>query len=273
MNDIKTVARKWYAFLEFPKEYDKIFEMLLLRADIDDTLLNKSCEEMNQAQDAGKSLVYALARCEALEKIFQKAKMPQEIFADTISDIKVWALDYYTRTKKFGTDHIWWLANILDFKLFKLGRLQYTFTEALADYPLMQMKKEDPVIGIHIPRKDLLTPEICKDSLRRADAFFAKYFPDFAYSFYTCGSWMLSPDLELFLNENSNVLNFKHMFHMVYEEENNAILFFIFPWGTQPEQATTLDAETSLQKKVQEHIVSGKKLHIGYGVIPKNSAY
>ncbi len=70
-------------------------------------------------------------------------------------------------------------------KRFKLGRLQYCFKTMDRDIPELGVAKGDKVIDMHIPALGPLCPEDCAESLDIARAFFAKYYPEYKYEYFT----------------------------------------------------------------------------------------
>ena len=269
---IKELAKKWYIDLGFEDKFDVLFDKILEREDIAEALLDKTCAELEEIGDREACLIYALSKCEELEKKYSEAGISNEIFMATISDIKVWTLDYYDRTNIFGLDQVMWIERHLDFTIFKLGRLQFEFSPSLVDCPEKNLKKGDNTLGIHITRNEPFTPEKWEESFKMAKEFFEKYFPWYEYKYFSCSSWLLSPDLDIILDESSNILKFKKLFDIISVNENDIMLYFVFGWGTKIEDIEKIEVKTSLQRKVKEYVLSGNKLHSSYGIIDKEGA-
>jgi hypothetical protein len=51
-------------------------------------------------------------------------------------------------------------------------------------------------------------------SLDEARAFFPRHFPDEHYAAFSCGSWLLDPQLLEYLPEDSNIVSFQHRFEL-----------------------------------------------------------
>ena len=267
MNDIKLLAKNWYNYLDFPTKYNEYFDKILAREDIDNSLLSKSCSDISEMQDNEISLVYALASCEELKEKYKNAGISDEIFKDTMADIRIWSVDYLERRKKGGLEHLGWINHHLNFSLFKLGRLQFNFSPAEVDYEPLGIKKGDNTLGVHIPRSEPFTPEVWEASFAMAKEFFAKYFPEYSYKYYSCFSWFLSPDLDKLMNKDSNVLKFQKLFTVAHTEENDIMLYFTFGWGTTLKDIEKIEAKTSLQKRIKKYVAEGNKLTHGYGFI------
>lgn len=271
MSNIKYLAKKWYEYLKFPTEYKEHFDNILTRDDIDSTLTAKSCSEISKLKDFELNLIYALYSLEALKAKYDDLGISEGIFKDTMNDIRIWATDYLERSGKGGLEHINWISHHLTFSLFKLGRLQFNFAPSEMDYKPLKIKKGNNTLGVHIPRGEPFTPEAWEASFEIAKEFFAKFFPQYSYEYFSCFSWFLSPDLDKLVDKNSNILKFQKLFDVAYTEENDIMLYFTFGWGTTLEDLENIEAKTSLQRKIKEYIKAGNKLTHGYGFIRKNS--
>src|SRR6202035_466662 len=89
-------------------------------------------------------------------------------------------------------------------------------------------------IGLHIPEAGPMTPEAVASSLGQARAFFPRHFPDERYTAFTCGSWLLDPQLLEYLPAGSNIARFQRMFELEpYQEPDGLdadveVLRFVF---------------------------------------------
>lgn len=146
----------------------------------------------------------------------------ENIFFDTMSDIKIWCTNDFDRYGKYGLDNIYWIAKHLSMKIFRLGRLQYEFSRFLI---LPHAKLKDIIrcpyhlgekcITLHIPQGEKLDHDMCLKSLAMAKDFFAKYYPDYKYRCYTVITWLINPDFESILGKESNIVKFGKMFNLL----------------------------------------------------------
>ena len=60
----------------------------------------------------------------------------------------------------------------------------------------MVFKPKDNIVAIHIPKKTDLSEENITHSLEEAKEIVSQRYPDFKPHFFTCNSWLLSPDLK-----------------------------------------------------------------------------
>lgn len=168
-------------------------------------------------------LVYALLPYTMAK--YQAAGINETVFYDTMDDIRIWIDDYKAVSGgKFGLDELNWIMNHLQMKIFKLARLQfqtinYYFPKNYTT-PLGTLKLGSKTLNVHIPRGEKLTQSACRESFAAAQHFFAKYFPKYAAYAFVCHSWLIYSKNSLFMNKDSNIIKFAHMFDIVNESEN-----------------------------------------------------
>ncbi|MDG4839149.1 acyltransferase domain-containing protein [Micromonospora sp. WMMD967] len=151
-----------------------------------------------------------------------------------------------------------WLTLHVRGSIYELGRLQH--------HP------GDTAIGLHVPDAGPLTPEAVAASLDEARAFFARHFPDETYTAFSCGSWLLDPQLREYLPEGSNIVRFQQMFELVpYEEKDGPdadveVLRFVFRTLSTP--LDQLPRRTALQRAIVDHLRAGRHWHWRHGSFP-----
>ncbi|MFC5003735.1 acyltransferase domain-containing protein [Dactylosporangium cerinum] len=132
----------------------------------------------------------------------------------------------------------------------------------LYDLGRLQHQRGDTAIGLHIPDSGPLTAEAVDASLDEARAFFPRHFPDEQYTAFSCGSWLLDPQLLEYLPEDSNIVRFQRRFELEpYEEPEGVnadveVLRFVFRSLTTP--LDQLPGRTVLQRAVAEHLKAGR---------------
>lgn len=264
---VKEVIRYWYSRLSFPKEYNGVFEELLSRIKVSDAITVEGYDVF--CPDGERNLLSYLYLCsEAAEKCRERG-IPEEVITDTLSDIVIWTKNWSAVKGHLCLFELGWLKRHLSGKLFRLGRLQFCMDGAERDIPSYGIKKGDNVMEIHIPAGQSLTDEAVRDSIERAKEFFAKYFPEYKYSVFTCHSWLLDDDLKEYLPEDSGIIRFGNMFDKVASDDSNAIVRYLFPWDTTVLNIGHRHPVSSLAKKVQRAVTGGKTFHETLGVIRK----
>lgn len=217
-----------------------------------------------------------------------KKGIADDVFFDTMSDIKIWTENYFDQSGKIGLEEINWIKLHIKGEIFKIGRLQYQIFKYYFGKKFEEngktIKFGNPCLNIHIPRGEKLLQEQCKQSICAAKKFFAKHFPSMQTDIMICDSWLLSSCNKAFMSENSNIIKFAQMFKIVKEKEAATdAIFYIFK--TRISQGMLLgnmkkygyyydlskfEANTSLQKTAKEYIMNGGKLGTAQGVLKQN---
>ncbi|MFD9734538.1 acyltransferase domain-containing protein [Umezawaea sp. NPDC059074] len=131
--------------------------------------------------------------------------------------------------------------------VYELGRLQH--------------QRGGTAIGLHIPEAGPLTPKSIDASLDEARAFFPRHFPDEHYTAFSCGSWLLDPQLLDYLPEDSNIIRFQQRFELEPHEQLEGldadveVLRFAFRTLTTP--LDQLPHGTALQRAIVTHLQAG----------------
>lgn len=132
---------------------------------------------------------------------------------------------------------------------------------SLGDLSLV-CKEGSPVISVHIPEGEPLTPSLVDESFSMA---LARFNP----ALFVCDSWLLDPELGKVLPLESNICNFMQRFlkfpvafttPQIYER--------VFGFGVTKADILGWECTTSLQRKVQEHILDGGVFQTMGGFIP-----
>ncbi|MBL7256242.1 acyltransferase domain-containing protein [Paractinoplanes lichenicola] len=151
-----------------------------------------------------------------------------------------------------------WLTLHVRGGLYELGRLQF--------------QRGDATLGLHIPESGPLTPAAIDASLAEARAFFPRHFPDEPYPSFSCGSWLLDPQLRDYLPGDSNIIGFQKRFDLSpYEEPEGLdcdveVLRFTFRTLSTP--LDQLPRRTALQRAVIDHLRAGHHWQWRRGTFP-----
>ena len=271
MSDTKFVLDKWFYKLGFDQEYADTLKLLQKEAKLY-SVERLDYEILKKKKNPILNLVYFLYKCEELSEKYKEHGINESILIDTLSDIRIWANTYYDYSEgKFGIEEIDWLEKHIEFRLFKLGRLQFAFGKAEQSSLKEKISKEDNIIEVHIPKGGPLAYRECIQSFEFANYFFETYFPHYQYTFYTCYSWLLDDNLKELLKDNSNIIKFADMFTKLYSKESYAAIKYLFKWTDSKNDLKKLMSKNSFQKKIIDYILSGGVLNETYGIINKNN--
>ena len=120
----------------------------------------------------------------------------------------------------------------------------------------------DPVIRLHIPPVGKMTPEMIDKTLVEAKKFAKEHYPDFNYKAFACHSWLVDPQLDEILNQESNIVKFRQRFHSLTRKSGGTDVFnFIFNKPNMNFDIRDLPEDSSLQRALKNHYLSGKAIY------------
>lgn len=209
----------------------------------------------------------------------------EEIFFDTMDDIRIWIDDHKSRTGEYGLYELNWIMHHMNLDIFKIGRLQF---QKFKYYFNTSYKKDDTefkfgekILNIHIPRGERLNIDDCEKSISTAKDFFEKHFPNYPSNKFICHSWLLYPQNKDFMKENSNILKFAKLFDIVKTTEHPTQTY-LWIFGTKENEKSLIEnkkkfgkygntdnlpQKTSLQKSAVKYINNGGTFGEGMGVL------
>lgn len=157
-----------------------------------------------------------------------------------------------------GLDAPWWLVLHVRGALFELGRLQFRRARATWSLPEAPFVTGDPVLDVHIPPTGPLTPEAVDLSFLSARAFFGRHFPADDSPWGVCTSWLLDPQLLVYLPDDANIARFQRRFQVdegwSIADDGSIIRFVFRRSGTAVDD---LPRRTTLERAVVDHIRAG----------------
>ena len=154
-----------------------------------------------------------------------------------------------------------WLTFFAGGKLFRLNDFQYEKRE----------HNGRPAIGIHIPAGTKLNVYQNILSFREALDFFETYYPEIEISGFTCESWLLSREIEEVMGKKTNISRFGDMFdhYSINDTQGDAVYRFVYNLVAPYPPLEELPENTTLQRKLKEYMIKGKKAYALGGFISK----
>lgn len=213
-------------------------------------------------------MLYAIALSKHTRLLYKQKGIADEIFLDTMYDLKAKLMECHQLHDVWGTAVFWWEIDLFNLNLIALGRLQFEVNEFAEEYQgeKYSLKPGDKVLNMHIPSGKPLNCEECKESFIRATTFYREYFVDRPVAFM-CNSWLLYPAHREFLPKNSNILKFMDFFDIISSKErkDQGYLWRIFykDWKNEPKD---LPRNSSLQRAYADWIMAGNYAGEGLGV-------
>lgn len=265
--EVPKIIEKWYLALGFPSEFNREFYKALETIRISDAI-SIDTYDIN-CEDGLRNLLSFLYMCEALEAKYKTRGIDRKILMDTLSDLVRWCVIWSNLKGSLYLGELGWLKNHLCGNLYMLGRLQFAMGSAEHAIPEAGIAQGDPVMEVHIPEEGPLSADAVEAAFAEAKTFFAAHFPEFAYSCFTCHSWLLDPTLQQLLPPQSNILRFQNRFTVTEAIESYALLRYIFRWNTTRVNLAYAQPSSNFAAKVKELVRGGKKFYEAIGFIQK----
>ena len=136
--------------------------------------------------------------------------------------------------------------------------------KGVLEYELIDGAEKE--IAVHIPSDADMCIESVRKSLSDFYKFCNQFFPEWVAVKLTCDSWMMMPELEKFLGENSNIVKFQKLFTIEnIDRDATWYMGWIFP-GYEIIN-NELPENTTLQKELKRYLLDGNKFGIAKGCI------
>ncbi len=219
--------------------------------------------------------LYYICLTKALKEQYKKAGIPNEIYDDSVLDLK------YKMTKCKNIHGVWgtfvstWSYFFFRMELFGLGRMQFRLLPYEGKETVIvggrTLSPGDLVIDSHIPASGKPFDKTARmASYERAAQFFQKKTGD--TPIFACHSWLLYPPLRDVLNDKSNIISFMDDFKIAEYEPftGSEDLWRIF--GSDADKpASELPRNTSIQRAMADWLEKGNRLGAGMGVFVYDS--
>ena len=177
----------------------------------------KLCQEID-VHNFSSQMIFYLCLVPALYEKYKKRGIPEEIFRDSMADLRCKLFECYRLYGIWGSFVAVWFARFFNFTLYGIGRLEFAPFSCDYDFTCAEgsVKKGDPVIDVHIPSRGRLPHDEVIKSYKMAYEFFKNTLNIDAKAF-VCESWMLFPKHEQIIPEAENIMAFYRDYHIVEE--------------------------------------------------------
>ena len=193
-----------------------------------------------------KILTCQLKASSNIHQLYQSKGISDDIYFATMKCYTRFINETYKITGKMCFDRFWWTTRQAGFHLFRIDALEYE----------MRPDNGNIIIDIHVPSDADFSPSSVDESINKARLFFKEYFPELSITMYQCHSWLLDKQLRGMLKENSNILSFQNRFEIYDDGEiDKGVLDWLF--NTRSSDYKSLPENTSLQRNVKKHLLSG----------------
>ena len=135
--------------------------------------------------------------------------------------------------------------------------------------PAFGLEPGEPLVSVHICRGGSLDPAACDASFAQARAFFPKYFPAYAFSYFSCHSWLLDETLLPLVGVYSNISFFQQRFQIVGRTASNAAARYVLRWDIQPDEIAAFVPQNRFQALLKERLLAGQQFYEATGLIAR----
>lgn len=239
--------------------------------DIDYTAAMESMKEISSSvgiHEYTGALILFLAFTRGLGMYYRKRGLSDDIFHDTVMDLK-YKLDECLLVKGVcGSFVAKWFVGFFKLERFALGRLQFEIVDFGDDLELddISLKRGERVLNVHIPRTGtMLDRESVLHAYRLAADFYRPIIGQRIV--FTCSTWLFFPRHREMLRPGSNLLDFMNDYNIFtcgeYSDYNEIWRLFDTEYDGD---ASHLPADTSLRRAYVDLISRGERTGWGKGV-------
>ena len=215
--------------------------------------------------------LYLISLVKQLKERYKKLGiLSDDIYIDSIRDIKWKLLKTHDIDGIWGTSFGDWSGKFFRPDIFALGRLQYEIIDLGFEYSAhgFDLTKDTKIINVHIPASGPLLPELCMDSFKKAHEFFRDTFPS-GISIFLTETWLIFPKHREFLPANSNILKFMDFFDIAAEYESepgdrNEMWRVFGKYANAP--VDQLPRDTSIRRAYADWLAKGGTVGGAYGI-------
>ena len=274
--EFTAVIKKLDTDLQFGREIDQlVMRFMFPKAHDIRRFLEKlpPLAERYSVNENTLQFVFLLLSAEVMAKRYVKQNFPDEVFYETVKDLKYKLQECLVCKGQNGTFVPHWFEGFFKLERFGLGRFQYEHTDTDREIVTpngIRIKKGTKVLFLHIPSGGApLTDEVRLDSYKQAYEFYKdSSFVKNGRIVFVCHSWLLYKEHYKFLPENSNILRFMNDFY-IYDQYISDIKEDLWRIYGKYENSplSELPEDTSLKRAYKQWLLDGNSVGGGVGVI------
>ena len=131
-------------------------------------------------------------------------------------------------------------------------------------------KGGDRMVSLHIPAGVGFGNDAVEETLRMSREFIEKYFPEYDYKAFFCGSWLLDRQLVDILGEEANISKYcKRFTPLAVKSGGKSVFTFVFNKPDQNFEISELPENTRLERALKAHYLSGGAIYETFGFFMK----
>lgn len=178
-----------------------------------------------------------------------------DIFAATMKFCARFLREHHAQCGVYKYVWAWWFPRQMSLSEFRIGALEYEFVDG-----------QEREIAVHIPSDADMSKASIQKSLKDFSIFRDTFFSEWQGVRLTCNTWMLMPELQGFLNRDSNIIAFQNLFEIVsIDRDATWYMGWIYPGYEKIDEH--LPENTLLQRELKKYLLVGNKFGIAKGYI------
>ncbi len=216
--------------------------------------------------DGMADLAVMLAAASHTKEQYRSWHIPEQIYWDTMGCFRRFMEETYKNTNEWKFDRAFWTWRQTACCLFRIGTLEFEY-KINDQNKIPGMLEKDMIISVHIPSDSELTLDNLVSSYEAMYQFFKENQHTVCYKgipqAVLCHTWLLSPTLLEFLQQDSNIRRFAADYEILEtDDDNSGCLEWLFEGKSNLE---TLPENTTLQKDVKKFLLQGGTIGHGWG--------
>ncbi|MEG1926425.1 MAG: acyltransferase domain-containing protein [Ruthenibacterium sp.] len=209
-------------------------------------------------EDGFAELAVQLVACQNTKMLYVQNGIPDCVFLDTMACFSRFLKETLAKTGRLSFDRGFWTWRALSLSLYRLGTLEFECLHLPNDIATaLAVRAGVKALSVHIPSDACLTTDQLILSYSKAKKMFFK--PNNELLIY-CRTWLLSPNLQNLISENSNIRTFANDYQIMQTNTNDTS-FYNWIFATTPQTPINdLSENTSLQRAVKAYLLNGGKI-------------
>lgn len=235
---------------ELPTE---IYRKLFVRAQCEEGI--KELQEYLGEDPAGMKILWEQLHilCRDTYGEYEKRGIGKDIFTATMKFCTRFLYEHKTTWGTYQYVWAWWFPRQMALWEFRLGALEFELIEG-----------KEREVAVHIPSDADMSVESIQASLAAFRSFRDRYFADWQDVRLTCDTWMLMPQLQEFLGEDSKIVAFQKLFCIdEIDREATWYMGWIYPGYEKVDE--NLPEKTRLQRELKKYLLAGNVFGIAKG--------
>lgn len=266
---IKLEQQALYELLELPQEVrnqldayeaerkreipEEIYRKLFVREEWEDGV--KALQEYLGEDPAGMKILWEQLHilCQYTYGEYEKRGIGKDIFAATMKFCTRFLKEHHATWGTYKYVWAWWFPRQMAVLEFRLGALEYEFIDG-----------KEREVAVHIPSDADMSVDSIQESLADFRSFRERYFAEWQDVRLTCDTWMLMPQLQELLGEDSHIVAFQKLFCIdEIDREATWYMGWIYPGYEKADEK--LPEKTRLQRELKKYLMAGNPFGIAKG--------